>query len=85
MSINDIEPKPCPFCKFPGKINSVGEAHCSNQICAIAYFPMKVKDWNNRPIEDDLRQQLAEKDKETEEWKTHVKLLNIALRNSSTE
>lgn len=46
--------KPCPFCGNTIIITRTGEGHTCNRCGSVGYW-----DWNTRPIEDELRSQLA--------------------------
>ena len=63
-----MEPKPCPFCghpayklrknELPEELQSWHLYTCSYSVCPVSNYQFTEEDWNARPIEDDLRQQL---------------------------
>jgi hypothetical protein len=60
------ELKPCPFCGREVTVDKWGDVHCDNNNQYIdegEYCPndiiLKPKEWNTRPIEDDLTAELA--------------------------
>ena len=66
------ELKPCPFCGREVTVDKWGDVHCDNNNQYIdegEYCPndiiLKPKEWNTRPIEDDLTAELARRDEQT--------------------
>lgn len=63
------ELKPCPFCgskaltniflDYEDIENPPTEVTCENERCIYGWW-LSPKDWNTRPIEDDLRKRIAE-------------------------
>lgn len=70
MPIDDSELKPCPFCgKRATKSNELSiemMAACDNPDCITFGWGMPISLWNTRPIEDQLRAELAAVKEENE-------------------
>ena len=54
------ELKPCPFCGKMPEVEPNGDCYCDYYICPMAPDSYMPKDWNTRPIEDELRSRIAE-------------------------
>lgn len=57
----ELKPKNCPFCDGKPQLEREYHLYCCNTLgCAGTGRWIKPADWNRRPIEDSLREQLAE-------------------------
>ncbi len=59
--MGDMNLKLCPFCKSKVEIHEYINktiVYCSNDLCKIWMEEMTPDEWNHRPIEDDLREQI---------------------------
>ena len=52
--------KPCPFCGKMPEVEPNGDCYCDYYICPMAPDSYMPKDWNTRPIEDELNKRIAE-------------------------
>lgn len=50
--------KPCPFCGKMPEVEPNGDCYCDYYICPMAPDSYMPKDWNTRPIEDELRAEI---------------------------
>ena len=62
------ELKPCPFCGGEARLVNCGSPMvvCLHGCCQIVDDKNSVEHWNTRPIEDELRAELASKDEQIE-------------------
>lgn len=78
------ELKPCPFCGTNPcyeQIEDCGYVNCSNQNCISNVYCLSEKQWNTRPIEDELRAEIARLKEDNEKWRQLLKTQTSIFRD----
>lgn len=85
----EIKLKPCPFCGGNAEIiddamGTISRCRCcgaenGNGVYGKVGHKLAVKDWNSRPIEDDLNEQIGRFKKYADALEKEVKTLRAAL------
>ena len=74
--------KPCPFCGKMPEVADDGVCRCNNKSCLMAPYWYLPKYWNTRPIEDNLRNRIAELEADNAEFRQLIRDWSIVLEQN---